>query len=162
MAKTKKSTIADEVLHNILTNRKAHHEYFIEETYIAGIALLGTEVKSLRAGKVNFLDAFCILDEREEVYIKNLHIAEYSHSSNYFNHEPNRLRKLLLQKKEIRKMRKMLQEKGYTLIPLQLFFNQKNKVKLHIGIAKGKKLYDKRDDEKEKDARREMDRRYTD
>lgn len=159
MKKTTKNTLADEVLHNILTNRKAHHEYFIEDTYIAGIALRGTEVKSLRAGKVNFLDAFCILDDRDEVYIKNLHISEYSHSSNYFNHEPNRLRKLLLQKKEIKKMRKLLQEKGYTLIPLQLFFNQKNKVKLHIGIAKGKKLYDKREDEKEKDARREMDRR---
>lgn len=159
MKKTTKNTLADEILHNILSNRKAYHEYFIEQTYIAGIALRGTEVKSLRAGKVNFLDAFCILDDRNEVYIKNLHIAEYSHSSNYFNHEPNRLRKLLLQKKEILKMRKLLQEKGYTLIPLQLFFNQKNKVKLHIGIAKGKKLYDKREDEKEKDARREMDRR---
>lgn len=160
MAKTSpKNKLEEDILHNVLRNSKAYHDFFIEETFTAGIVLVGTEVKSLRAKKVNFLDAFCILDDHEEVFIKNMHISEYNHSGNYFNHEPNRLRKLLLKKREIRKIRKKLQEKGYTLIPLQVYFNLKNKVKIHLGLAKGKKLYDKRDDQKAKDAKREMERK---
>ncbi len=151
-----KNTLKEQVLHNILTNRKAYHEYFIEDEYVAGVVLTGTEVKSLRDGKVNFMDAFCF-EENGEIFVKNIHISEYSHGT-YLNHEPNRLRKLLLKKKEIRKIRKKLDEKGFTLIPLQLFFSKKNLVKLHIGLAKGKKLYDKREDSKAKDAKREMER----
>lgn len=153
-----KSPINNEVRENIITNRKAYHDYHIEDKFIAGIVLTGTEVKSLREKKVNFLDAYCYLSEGNEVHLKNMHIKEYSHGT-YNNHEPNRVRKLLMQKKEIRKIRRQLQEKGFTLIPLQLFFNPKNLVKIQIGLAKGKKLYDKREDSKEKDAKREMDRR---
>jgi SsrA-binding protein len=153
-----KNPIADEILENILSNKKAYHEYHIEDTFLAGVVLRGTEVKSLRAGKVNFLDAFCLVD-KGEVFLKNLHISEYSHGT-YNNHEPNRLRKLLLSKREIRKIEKHLEEKGYTLIPLQLFFNKKNLVKVYIGLGKGKKLYDKREDSKEKDAKREIERNW--
>lgn len=151
-----KNSIKDEVLHNILTNRKAYHEFFIEEEYLAGIVLTGTEVKSLRDGKVNFMDAFCF-EENGEVFVKNIHISEYAQGT-YLNHEPNRIRKLLLKKREIRKIQKKLDEKGFTLVPLQLFFSKKNLVKVHIGLAKGKKLYDKRDDSKAKDAKREIER----
>lgn len=152
-----KNPIEDQILKNILTNRKAFHEYHIEDRFVAGISLKGTEVKALREGRVNFLDTFCLLD-KGEVYVKNMHISEYSLGT-YANHVPNRLRKLLLQKKEIRKIERQLAEKGYTLVPLQLFFNQKNLVKLYIGLAKGKKLFDKREDAKAKDAKREMERR---
>lgn len=153
-----KSPIANEVRESIITNRKAYHDYHIEDKFIAGIVLTGTEVKSLREKKVSFLDAYCYLSDSNEVLLKNMHINEYSHGT-YNNHTPNRVRKLLMQKKEIRKIRRQLEEKGFTLIPLQLFFNQKNLVKVLIGLAKGKKLYDKREDSKEKDAKREMDRR---
>lgn len=153
-----KSPINNEVRENIITNRKAYHDYHIEDKFTAGIVLTGTEVKSLREKKVNFLDAYCYLSDKNEVLLKNMHIKEYSHGT-YNNHEPNRVRKLLMQKKEIRKIRRQLQEKGFTLIPLQVFFNPKNLVKVIIGLAKGKKLYDKREDSKEKDAKREMDRR---
>ncbi len=151
-----KNSFKEQVLHNILTNRKAFHEFFIEDEFVAGIVLTGTEVKSLRDGKVNFMDAFCF-EEQGEIFVKNIYISEYTHGT-YLNHEPNRLRKLLLKKKEIRKIRKKLDEKGFTLVPLQLFFSHKNLVKVHIGLAKGKKLFDKRDDAKAKDAKREMDR----
>ncbi|MFN0202186.1 MAG: SsrA-binding protein SmpB [Bacteroidia bacterium] len=156
MAKSK-FDIDEEVLHNIITNRKARFEYHLEEGFIAGIVLTGTEVKSLRAGKANFLDTYCML-ENDEMFIRNLHINEYTLGT-YNNHIPNRVRKLLLQKKEIRKIRKKLEEKGFTLVPLQLFFNQKNLVKVHLALAKGKKLYDKREDVKERDAKREIARK---
>jgi SsrA-binding protein len=139
-----------------IKNRSAYHEYFIDAKYAAGMVLLGTEVKSIRNGKVSFNDGYCLL-HKGEIWLKSLHIAEYSHG-NLNNHDPVRDRKLLLQKKEIRKIEGKLKEKGYTLIPLRMYFNEKNMVKIEIGLAKGKKLHDKRETIKQKDVEREMKR----
>ena len=125
------------------------------ETFEAGISLQGTEVKSLRAGKANFTDAFAFV-QGEEVWLKEFHISPYDHGS-YMNHEPKRDRKLLLHKKEIRALDKGVQQKGNTIVPLKLYF-VRGKAKLQIGLAKGKKLYDKRDSIKEKDVKRQMKR----
>jgi len=139
-----------------IKNRSAYHEYFIDAKYEAGIVLLGTEVKSIRNGKVSFNDSYCLLN-KGEAWIKSLHIAEYSHG-NINNHEPMRDRKLLLQRREIKKIESKLKEKGYTLIPLRIYFNEKALVKVEIGLAKGKKLHDKRETIRQKDAEREMKR----
>lgn len=139
-----------------LKNRQAFHEYFIDTRYEAGMVLLGTEVKSLREGKASFSDSYCLV-HKGEVWIKSLHIAEYSHGTAN-NHEPLRDRKLLLQKREIRKIEAKLKEKGYTLVPLRIFFNEKNRVKIEIGLARGKKMYDKRESIKKRDVEREMKR----
>lgn len=139
-----------------IKNRSAYHEYFIDTKYEAGMVLLGTEVKSIRTGKVSFNDSYCQI-HKGEIWIKSLHIAEYSHG-NLNNHDPVRDRKLLLQKREISKIETKLKEKGYTLIPLRMFFNEKNLVKIEIGLARGKKLHDKRDSIKQKDVEREMKR----
>jgi SsrA-binding protein len=139
-----------------IRNRSAYHEYFIDAKYEAGMVLLGTEVKSIRNGKVSFNDSYCLL-HKGEIWIKSLHIAEYSHG-NLNNHDPVRDRKLLLQKKEIRKIEAKLKEKGYTLIPLRMYFTENNLVKIEIGLAKGKKLHDKRESIKQKDVEREMKR----
>src|SRR5690606_31560752 len=122
----------------------------------AGMVLLGTEVKSIRAGKVSFNDSYCLLHQGE-MWLKSLHIAEYSHG-NINNHEPSRDRKLLLTKREIRKIESKLKEKGFTLVPLRIFLNERHKLKVEIGLAKGKKLHDKRDTLRKKDAEREMKR----
>ena len=139
-----------------IKNRSAYHEFFIDAKYEAGMVLLGTEVKSIRAGKVSFNDSYCLL-HKGEMWLKSLHIAEYSHG-NINNHDPLRDRKLLLKKREIRKIEGKLKEKGYTLIPLRIFFNEKNFVKIELALAKGKKLYDKRESIKQKDVEREMKR----
>ena len=139
-----------------IKNRSAYHEYFIDDKYEAGIALLGTEVKSLRAGRASFNDSFCVI-HKSEIWIRNLHIAEYSHGT-VNNHDPVRERKLLLQKREIKKIEAKLKEKGYTIVPLRIYFNDKNLVKIEIGLAKGKKLHDKRETLRQKDAEREMKR----
>jgi len=139
-----------------MKNRSAYHEYFIDAKYEAGLVLLGTEVKSIRNGKVSFNDSYCLL-HKGEAWLKSLHIAEYSHG-NINNHDPVRDRKLLLQKREIKKIEAKLKEKGYTLIPLRIYFNEKSLVKMEIGLAKGKKLHDKRDTIRQKDAEREMKR----
>lgn len=139
-----------------LRNRQATHEYFIDARYIAGMVLLGTEVKSLRNGRASFNDSYCLL-HKGEIWVKSLHIAEYSHGT-VNNHDPLRDRKLLLEKREIRKIESKLKEKGYTLIPLRIFFNENGLVKMEIGLAKGKKLHDKRDTIKQKDVEREMKR----
>jgi SsrA-binding protein len=139
-----------------IKNRSVYHEYFIDTKYEAGMVLLGTEVKSIRAGKVSFNDSYCLI-HKGELWIKSLHIAEYSHG-NLNNHDPVRDRKLLLQKREISKIESKLKEKGYTLIPLRMFFNEKNLVKIEIGLARGKKLHDKRESIKQKDVEREMKR----
>ena len=118
--------------------------------------LLGTEVKSLRAGRASFNDSYCII-HKGEVWLKSLHIAEYSHGT-VNNHDPLRDRKLLLQKREISKIESKLKEKGYTLVPLRIFLNDKQLVKIEIGLGKGKKLYDKRESIKQKDVQREMKR----
>jgi len=138
-----------------LKNRQAFHEYFIDARYEAGIVLLGTEIKSLRDGKASFNDSYCIID-KGEVWLKSLHIAEYSHGT-VNNHDPLRDRKLLLNKKEIKKIQAKLKEKGYTLIPLMIFFKERL-AKIELGLAKGKKLHDKRESIKTKDVEREMKR----
>lgn len=139
-----------------IRNRSVYHEYFIDAKYEAGMILLGTEVKSIRAGKISFNDSYCLL-HKGEIWIKSLHIAEYSHG-NLNNHDPLRDRKLLLHKKEISKIEAKLKEKGYTLVPLRIYFNEKNRLKIEIGLAKGKKLHDKRESIKQKDVEREMKR----
>lgn len=139
-----------------LRNRQASHEYFIDARYVAGMVLLGTEVKSLRDGRASFNDSYCLLN-KGEIWVKSLHIAEYSHGT-VNNHDPLRDRKLLLEKREIRRIESRLKEKGYTLIPLRIFFNEDGLVKMEVGLAKGKKLHDKRDSIKQKDVEREMKR----
>ncbi|MGQ0737922.1 MAG: SsrA-binding protein SmpB [Bacteroidota bacterium] len=141
---------------NEIKNRSIYHEYFIDAKYEAGMVLLGTEVKSIREGKVNFSDSYCII-HKGELWLKSLHIAEYSHGTTN-NHDPLRERKLLLQKREIKKIEAKLKEKGYTMVPLRIFFNEKSFVKVEIGLAKGKKLHDKRESIKQKDMEREMKR----
>ena len=137
-------------------NRKARHDYFIHETYEAGLELKGTEVKSLRAGKANLKDSYGEI-KNGEVFIQNMHISPYE-QGNIFNHDPLRTRKLLLHKKEIRKIEMQLKTKGYTLVPLKMYFKH-GKVKVEIGVATGKKLYDKREDMAAKAAKRDLDRR---
>jgi len=139
-----------------IKNRSAFHEYFFDNKYVAGIVLAGTEVKSLRNGKASFNDSYCII-HKGEIWLKSLHIAEYSHGT-VNNHDPVRDRKLLLQKREINKIEGKLKEKGYTLIPLRIFFNEKNLIKVEIGLGKGKKLHDKRETIKNRDVEREMKR----
>ncbi len=137
-------------------NKKASFEYFLLDTFVAGMQLLGTEIKAIREGKSNLTDAFCFFVEGE-LFVKNLHIAEYSHGA-YANHEPRRVRKLLLNKKELKKIQGKLKEKGLTIVPVHLFVNEKGLAKLEISIAKGKKLFDKRDTIKTKDVKRQLDR----
>jgi len=139
-----------------IKNRSAFHEYFFDNKYVAGVVLTGTEVKSLREGKASFNDSYCII-HKGEMWLKSLHIAEYSHGTTN-NHDPIRDRKLLLQKREISKIEGKLKEKGYTLIPLMIFFNEKNLIKVEIGLGKGKKLHDKRETIKKRDVEREMKR----
>ena len=139
-----------------IKNRSIYHEYFIDTKYEAGMVLLGTEIKSMRTGKVSFNDSYCLISDGE-VWLKSLNIAQYSHG-NMNNHDPVRDRKLLLHKKEITKIVAKLKEKGYTLVPLRIFMNSKNLAKIEIGLAKGKKLHDKRESIKQKDVEREMKR----
>lgn len=141
----------------IANNKKAYHDYFIEETYEAGIALHGTEVKSLRMGKCSIKESF-IRIENDEVFIYGMHISPYE-KGNIFNKDPLRVKKLLLHKAEIRKLRGKIAEKGYTLVPLRVYFNQ-SLVKVEIGLARGKKLFDKRADIAKKDQRREAEREF--
>ena len=143
----------------IAENRKAFHDYFVEESFEAGIELCGTEVKALRQGGVNLKDAWCAVVEGE-MYINGMHISPYE-KGNIFNRDPLRVRKLLMHKREIMKLGGLVTQKGYTLVPLSLYFSGKN-VKVEIGLCRGKKLYDKRDAAAEKQANREMDRRIKD
>ena len=138
-----------------LKNRQAYHEFFIDAKYDAGMVLLGTEVKSLRAGMASFNDSYCQI-HKGEIWLKSLHIAEYSHGTTN-NHDPVRDRKLLLEKREIKKIAAKLKEKGYTLVPLSIYFKDRL-AKIEIGLAKGKKLHDKRESIKQKDVQREMKR----
>ena len=139
-----------------IKNRKAKFEFHLKDTYVAGLVLMGSEIKSIRLSKVNMQDAYCFV-ESGEVWIVNLHISSYDNAG-FVNHEPLRRRKLLLNKKEIEKIDKKLKEKGLTLVPLRLFTNNKGLVKLEIAIGQGKKLFDKRDDIKQKDMKRDMQR----
>jgi SsrA-binding protein len=139
-----------------IRNRSAYHDYFIEDKYDAGMVLAGTEVKSIREGKVSFADSFCIF-YKGELWVKNLHIAEYRFGTTN-NHLAVHDRKLLLTKKELRKLESKIKEKGFTIVPLRVFFSDKGLAKMEIGLGKGKKLYDKRETLKERDTTREMKR----
>lgn len=139
-----------------IRNRQAYYEYFIDDKLQAGIALLGTEVKSLRAGKASFADAYCLF-QNGELWLRAMNISEYTHGT-VNNHDAVRDRKLLLTKRELKKWDAKIREKGYTIVPLRLFFNENNMAKVEIGLAKGKKLHDKRESIKQKDTEREMKR----
>ena len=140
----------------VAKNPKAYHDYFIEDTYEAGVALAGTEVKSIRQGNVNLKDSFCLVKDGQ-LTLLGVHISPYE-KGNIFNKEPRRPRQLLMHKREINKLGAKVQQDGYSLIPLSVYFSGA-RVKVEIGLAKGKKLYDKREDAARKDAKREMDRR---
>ena len=137
-------------------NRQALHQYFIDDRYVAGMVLVGTEVKSIRQGRVSFNDSYC-LEQEGAIWVKSLHIPPYSHGT-VNNHDPLRDRKLLLQKREINRLRARMKEKGYTLVPLRIFFNERNLLKLEIGLARGKKLYDKRETIKQREQDRTLRR----
>jgi SsrA-binding protein len=139
-----------------IRNKQAFHEYAIEDRYMAGMVLAGTEVKSIREGKVSFVDSFCLF-HKGELWIRNMHIAEYRFGTTN-NHLAVHDRKLLLQKRELRKLEAKMKEKGYSLVPLRVFFNEKGLAKLEIGLGKGKKLFDKRESLKKKDLERETRR----
>jgi SsrA-binding protein len=139
-----------------IRNRSAYHEYFIEEKYDAGMVLLGTEVKSIREGKVSFADSFCVFF-KSELWVRNLHIAEYRFGTTN-NHIAVHDRKLLLNRKELGKLENKLKDKGYTIIPLRIFLSDKGLIKMEIGLGRGKKLYDKRESIKNRDTQREINR----
>ena len=139
----------------IAQNKKAYHDYFVEETYECGLSLMGTEVKSMRQGKVNLKESFCIL-RGGEVFAEGMHISPYDHG-NIFNQDPLRVRRLLAHKTEIRRLHQQCKLQGYTLVPLSLYFKH-GRVKMEVGLCKGKKLYDKRADAAKRDAKRSIDR----
>ena len=139
-----------------IRNRSAYHEYFIEEKFDAGMVLVGTEVKSIREGKLSFADSFCVFF-KSELWVRNLHIAEYRFGTTN-NHLAVHDRKLLLNRKELRKLENKLKDKGFTIIPLRVFFSEKGLVKMEIGLARGKRLYDKRETIKNRDTQREIKR----
>ena len=141
----------------VAQNKKARHEYFIDETFESGLSLCGTEVKSIRAGKVNLKDSYVAVSGGE-AYVYNMHVSPYE-QGNLFNRDPLRVRKLLLHKREIMRMAGLVQQQGYTLIPLQLYLKD-GRVKMELALAKGKKLYDKRASEATRDAEREMQRTF--
>lgn len=138
----------------IIKNKKASYEYFLLEQFVAGIILVGSEIKSIRAGNASLVDSFCAFTG-DELFLINSHIKEYEFS-NMFNHEPKRPRKLLLTKKELRKLQKKIKEKGLTIVPVNMFVNKKGFCKVTISLAKGKKTYDKKESIKERDIKREM------
>ena len=140
----------------VIKNRRATFDYEILDTYVAGIVLTGTEIKSLRLGKASLVDCFCYF-HRGELFVRGMNISEY-HWGTYNNHVPKRDRKLLLQRKELAKLERALQDKGLTVVGLKMFINEGGLAKLQIGLAKGRKNYDKREYIKEKDAKRELDR----
>ena len=142
-------------LKTIAQNKKARHDYFIEESYEAGIELFGTEVKSIRQGRVNLKDSWCSID-KGEIFVNGMHISPYE-QGNIFNRDPMRVRKLLMHKKEITRLYGIVKQTGYSLIPISLYFKD-SRVKVQVGLCKGKKLYDKRDDMAKRAAKRDMER----
>jgi SsrA-binding protein len=141
---------------NIL-NKKARFQYEILDKYTAGIVLTGTEIKSIRSGKASITESFCEFNEQIELFVINMTIEEYIYGT-YYNHKPKATRKLLLNRKELKKLNKQVQNTGLTIIPLRLFVNEKGYAKLDIALAKGKKLYDKRENIKDRDNKRDLDR----
>ena len=154
---TKEKKPAEKV---VATNRKAFHDYFIEEKFEAGIVLQGTEVKSLREGRVNLQDSYASVRD-SEVFLHNCHVSPYSHG-NIMNHDPTRVRKLLLHKTEINRLQGKTQQRGLTLIPLRIYFSQRGHAKVELGLAKGKKLYDRRESIIAREAGREVQRAIKD
>ena len=140
---------------SIAKNKKAWHDYFVDETYEAGIELFGTEVKSIRAGQVNLKDSWCDI-KNGEIFVNGMHVSPYE-KGNIFNRDPLRSRRLLMHKKEIMKLFGLVQQQGIALVPLELYFSD-SKVKLSVGLCRGKKLYDKRDDMAKRDAKRDIER----
>jgi SsrA-binding protein len=143
-----------------IKNKRASFEYEFLEKHIAGIQLTGTEIKSIREGQANLTDAYCMF-ENNEMFVKSMHISEYKYGSVY-NHEPKRPRKLLLRKQELNKLKRKSEEKSLTLVPIRLFINEKGLAKLEIALAKGKKTYDKREDIKKRDIKRDISREMKD
>ncbi len=148
---------AKETMKLVANNKKAYHDFFIDETYEAGIALHGTEVKSIRMGKCSIKESFIRIEDNE-VFVYGMHVSPYE-KGNIFNKDPLRIKKLLMHRFEINKLQGKIKEKGYTLVPLQVYFKE-GKVKVEIGLARGKKLYDKREDIAKKDQRREAEKEF--
>ncbi len=140
----------------LIKNKRAAHEYFLIQEFTAGIQLTGTEIKSIREGKASIADSYCSFTGTE-LFVRNMHIAEYSMGS-FYNHEAKRDRKLLLTRRELRKLSVKVKERGFTIIPVVLFINEKGLAKLTVALARGKHSYDKRESLKQKDSRREMER----
>ncbi|MEM8999965.1 MAG: SsrA-binding protein SmpB [Bacteroidota bacterium] len=140
-----------------IKNKRARFDYEILDTYMAGIVLAGTEIKSIRLGKANLSQSFCEFNEKGELFVVNMQIDEYSHG-NHYNHRPKAERKLLLHKRELKKLRKEVAVSGLTIIPLNLFINERGFAKINIGLAKGKKMYDKRETIKDRDNKRNLAR----
>lgn len=140
-----------------IKNKRARFEYEILDTQIAGIVLAGTEIKSLRSGKASITESFCEFNEKGELFVINMTIEEYTHSR-YFNHQPKSERKLLLRKQELRKWHKAVKSSGVTIVPLKVFINDRGLAKMEVALAKGKKLYDKRETIKDRDSKRQLDR----
>lgn len=147
--------MASSELQTVANNKKAFHDYFVIESLEAGIELFGTEVKSVRNGRINLKDAWCSIDGGE-IFVRGMHISPYDHG-NIFNREPLRVRKLLLHKREINRLYGLMKQQGYTLIPLSAYF-KKGRLKIQVGLCKGKKNYDKREDMARKSAKRDMER----
>ncbi len=143
----------------IAQNKKAYHDYFVDERYEAGIALAGTEVKSIRAGGVNLKDSYCSF-EKGEIFVVGMHISPYEHG-NIFNTDPMRDKKLLMHRREILKLQGLVQQKGFTVVPLSLYFSGSH-VKVELGLCRGKKLYDKRESDAKRSAERDIDRHMKD
>ena len=139
-----------------IKNKRARFDYEILDKYIAGIQLVGTEIKAIREGKVSLADSFCEFNDRGELFVVNMYINEYSHGTHY-NHQPKRERKLLLNKKELKKLRREVEKNGMTIVPLRMFITEKGWAKLEIGLARGRKNYDKRHLLKERDIKRQLD-----
>lgn len=156
MAKQKDKTVMPVGPRTVATNRKARHEYFIEETFEAGIALTGTEIKSIRMGRVNIQDGFVLVRDGEAI-LMNVHISPYEQGNRY-NHEETRPRKLLLHKREIRQLHVAATQRGWTIVPLRLYINDRGRAKLEIGLARGKQLHDKRDSIAQRESDRELRR----
>jgi SsrA-binding protein len=140
----------------VIKNKRAYFEFEILDTYTAGIMLTGTEIKSVREGKVNLGDGFCFF-KKDDLFVRNLHITEYSHGA-YANHDPLRQRKLLLTKRELRKIQAKVKERGFTIVPVSMFISERGFAKLEIALARGKKTHDKRESIKARDSKKELDR----
>lgn len=140
-----------------IKNKRARFEYEILDTYVAGIVLSGTEIKSIRLGKASIAESFCEFNEQEELFVINMQVDEYTHAS-HFNHQPKAARKLLLNRQELKKLAREVKASGYTIVPLKMFINDRGLAKLNIALARGKKLYDKREAIKSRESKRNLER----